>query len=80
MGAGRPKNSVESSTLTITTTPQVIRALEKLTQEGTWGKNPAETAERIVSEAIRSLVDQGKFVSRADLNPETRSSKKRGVE
>jgi len=64
---GRPSNVVSTTTLTISTTPQVKRCLEKLAARGTYGKSAAETAERLIAKAINEFVERGVFLNEADL-------------
>lgn len=42
-------------TITLSTTPQVKRWLEALVDDGTYGKNVAEAAERLIADKIREL-------------------------
>ena len=49
----RPRNPVESVTLTITTTHKVRDCLEKLLATGTYGRNVSDAASRIVDEYVR---------------------------
>jgi len=51
----RPRNSAETVTITLSTTPQVRGYLELLVADGTFGKNVAEAAERLIAEKIREL-------------------------
>ena len=42
-------------TITLSTTPQIRRWLEILVADGTYGKNVAEAAERLIADKIREL-------------------------
>jgi hypothetical protein len=57
----RPLNTVGTVTLTISTSQRVKSALEALTKTGFFGKNAAETAERIVSQRIWELAQDNKI-------------------
>jgi hypothetical protein len=57
----RPKNSAETVTITLSTTPQVRGYLEVLVADGTYGKNVAEAAERLIAEKIRELRSSAAF-------------------
>jgi hypothetical protein len=52
---GRPKNSTETVTITISTTPIVRALLETLLEDGTYGKNVAEAVDRLLGEKLREL-------------------------
>ncbi len=56
---GRPKNTLETVQVTISTTAQVRDALELLTKTGFYGKNAADTAHSLLKERIRELMQQG---------------------
>jgi len=60
----RSKNSAETVTITISTTPMVKGFLEVLVEDGTYGKNVAEAAERLLAERIRSLRGDGDLADR----------------
>lgn len=51
----RPRNKADTVTITLSTTPQVRRWLEILVADGSYGKNVAEAAERLIAEKIREL-------------------------
>lgn len=55
----RPKNSAETTQLTLSTTPQVKELLEELSKSGYYGKNAAETAVLLLTEKIRELQAHG---------------------
>jgi hypothetical protein len=59
----KPKNVTPTQQITIATTPQVVRILTRLAEQGLHGKNVAEVAERLLSERLRDFVDQAKFPS-----------------
>ena len=61
----RPRNSAETVTLTLSTTPQVKRYLEVFVADGTYGKNAAEAAERLIAEKIRELREGEEAISAA---------------
>ncbi|MEO8018176.1 MAG: hypothetical protein ABI769_10205 [Pseudomonadota bacterium] len=52
------KNTIKSVSIRIATTPGVWALLEKLTQTHRFGKNEAETAERILQQAVFALSDE----------------------
>jgi hypothetical protein len=54
---GRKPNQLGTATLTVSTTPQVERLLEQLVDTGLFGKNTAEAAERVITEALRGLLN-----------------------
>ena len=51
----RPKNTLKTVQITISTTEQVKDLLKALTNTGMYGKNEAETAQRLMLERIRDL-------------------------
>jgi hypothetical protein len=51
----RKKNRATTATLTIRTTPGVIRYLEKLVEAEMYGKNVSQTAEQLLREALRRI-------------------------
>jgi hypothetical protein len=53
----RQKNSVETVQITISVTEKVRDQLEVLTSTGYYGKNAAETANSLIAERIRQLVE-----------------------
>lgn len=53
----RQKNSVETVQITISVTEKVRDQLELLTTTGYYGKNAAETANTLIAERIRQLVE-----------------------
>jgi hypothetical protein len=52
----KSQNILSTEILTISTTPHILSALETLVRTGLYGKNRAEAAERLVSNAIRDLI------------------------
>ncbi len=59
----KPKNVTPTQQITIATTPQVVKILTRLAEQGLHGKNIAEVAERLLSERLREFVDQKKIPS-----------------
>jgi hypothetical protein len=59
----KPKNVTPTQQITIATTPQVVKILTRLAEQGLHGKNVAEVAERLLSERLREFVDQTKIPS-----------------
>ncbi len=57
----KPKNVTPTQQITIATTPQVVKILTRLAEQGLHGKNIAEVAERLLSERLREFVDQKKI-------------------
>lgn len=55
----RPKNTLDTVQITISTTPQVKEVLERLTSLGLYGKNAADTAHWLLKERIRELMEKG---------------------
>jgi hypothetical protein len=55
----RSPNEIATELVTLSTTPQVMQYLRQLVREGTFGKTPAEAAERLVSDAIERLIRDG---------------------
>ena len=54
----KPKNLLETAILTVSTNPLVEDRLERLVSTGYYGKNTAEAAERLISEALKALESQ----------------------
>jgi hypothetical protein len=52
-------NTIETVTITISTTRPVQLLLERLVLTGFYGKNPAEAAERLLSRSIEALTKDG---------------------
>ena len=59
----KSRNDLNSVTITITTTPQVRRALQRLVKTGFYGKNPAEAAERLLAQTLEQHVREGRIPS-----------------
>ncbi len=59
----KPKNVTPTQQITIATTPQIVKILTRLAEQGLHGKNVAEVAERLLSERLRDFVDQTKIPS-----------------
>ena len=57
----RPKNTLETIQITISTTAQVKESLQQLTETGFYGKNAADTAHALLKERIRELMQQGQM-------------------
>lgn len=57
----RAPNTIPSRTVTITTTDQVVKLLEKLVKTGLHGKNPAEAAERLLASSLREVLIRGEL-------------------
>ena len=57
----RPKNTLETVQITISTTLQVKESLQQLTETGFYGKNAADTAHALLKERIRELIQQGQL-------------------
>jgi hypothetical protein len=55
LSMARARNSVATVTLTLSTTLQVRNWLEVLVADGTYGKNVAEAAERLLADKIREV-------------------------
>lgn len=51
----RQRNTTQTVTLTISTTPQVRDLLERIAEGGLMGKNAAEVAERMIADRLVQL-------------------------
>jgi hypothetical protein len=51
----RPKNTVKTVCITISTTEPVVSGLQEMTDTGLYGKNPTETAERLLCKCIQDF-------------------------
>ena len=60
---GRPKNTVSTIQLTISTTKITKAFLETLVTHGTYGKNAAEAAERLMSLKLNELRNGGGLIA-----------------
>lgn len=58
----RAKNTVETVQITISTTQKVRELLERLTEEGLYGRNVAETASLLIAEKMREMRRGGEIV------------------
>ena len=67
----RPKNQLETVSITVSTTQIVVSYLEKLVASGLYGKNPAEAAERLIAFGIEELVQRG-ALKRSGASPRKR--------
>lgn len=61
---GRGKNEIDTVQLTIAATPQMIEYLRQLGTTGLFGKNPSETAERLLARALEEKLRAGEFSER----------------
>ena len=59
----KPKNVIPTQQITIATTPQVVKILTRLAEQGLHGKNIAEVAERLLSERLRDFIEQKRLPS-----------------
>jgi hypothetical protein len=59
----KPKKVTPTQQITIATTPQVVRILTRLAEQGLHGKNVAEVAERLLSAKLLDFVEQQKIPS-----------------
>lgn len=57
----RTKNDIPSVTITISTTLQMRRALERLVTTGYYGPNPAAAAERLLARVLEERDRDGKL-------------------
>ena len=55
----RKKNVAGTVAITVSTTAEVKQYLELLSAGGLYGKNPAEAANFLISESLRTLVKDG---------------------
>jgi hypothetical protein len=60
---GRPRNTAETVTVTLSTTPIVRALLEVLVEDGTYGKNAAEAADSLIGERLRELRKGGDILA-----------------
>lgn len=61
----KPKNLLETATLTVSTNPLVEDRLERLVSTGYYGKNTAEAAERLIAETLKALDRAGEIPARS---------------
>ncbi len=57
----RPANPAKTIQIRVSTTPQVRFYLERLVAEGTFGKNVAEAAERLISMKLNEMLGSERF-------------------
>lgn len=57
--AGRKPNLTETVSVTIATTPGVIKYLQQLVDTHLYGKSHSEAAERLIARAIETLIKEG---------------------
>lgn len=55
----RAKNQLETSQVTLATTPTVVAYLRELVRTGLYGKNHSDAAERLLSVTIEQMVRDG---------------------
>ncbi len=55
----RTRNAVDTVKLQLSTTPQVVRALEQLANTGKFGKNASEAAEELLRTKLREIELEG---------------------
>lgn len=60
---GKQKNVTPTEKITIATTPQAVKVLTRLAEQGLYGKNVAEVAEELLRTKLREFVDQERFPS-----------------
>ena len=65
----RPKNQLETVSITLSTTRPVVDYLERLVESGLYGKNPAEAAERLVALGIEDLIRRDLLTRRPSVRP-----------
>lgn len=59
----RSRNSADTVLVTVSTTPLIKALLEELVRSGFYGKNGAEAADRLLSEKLRELLEEGSDLS-----------------
>jgi hypothetical protein len=72
-GVPRQQNQVPTETFTISTTPHVVRELERLVATGHFGKTAAEAAERIVAAYLHEHFAQSSLESAKPLRSAKRT-------
>ena len=55
----RTRNAVDTAKLQLSTTPQVVKALETLAKTGKFGKNASEAAEELLRLKLREIELEG---------------------
>jgi hypothetical protein len=58
----RSRNAQPTVKVTISTSPALLRDLEKVVATGYFGNTRSEAAERLLAEAIRNLLREGTLV------------------
>jgi hypothetical protein len=61
----KPRNLVETVTITISTTPAIEERLERLVYTGLYGKNTAEAAERLLAATLERYELEGRLSAAA---------------
>ncbi len=57
----RPQNQLDTVEIKLRTTPQVAKYLDELLQSGLFGKTRPEVAERLITQEIQALINDGKL-------------------
>jgi hypothetical protein len=60
----RPKNKVATEQITISTNTVLCADLDKVVQTGYYGNTRPEAAERLITEAIRQLIQEGSILKK----------------
>ena len=60
----RPKNILETVTLTIATNQPLVDQLESLVSSGLFGKSSTEAAERLIAKGVQELQKEGQLIPR----------------
>ena len=55
----RARNSVDTVKVQLSTTPEVVQALDTLSRTGMFGKNPSEVAEELLRLKLREIELEG---------------------
>jgi hypothetical protein len=55
----RAPNPVDTAKLQLSTTPQVVAALDALARTGMFGKNSSEVAEELMRQKLREVLREG---------------------
>ncbi|MCG8527978.1 MAG: hypothetical protein MI748_16465 [Opitutales bacterium] len=60
----RNANDLPTKQLRLSTNPYLVKCLESLARNGhgLYGKNPTETAERLLAEKLRELIKSGELI------------------
>jgi hypothetical protein len=59
----RPKNILETITLTIATNQPLVDQLESLVSSGLFGKSSTEAAERLIAKGVLDLQREGQLLA-----------------